>query len=79
MVDYGIALLLLTVFSFVPSSMITYLITERTKEEKQVQIVAGVSPMIYWLTALTWDTLVRLYVCRSSVRSPCQYGSASNR
>lgn len=35
--------------------MITYLIAERTKEEKQVQLVAGVTRLTYWSTASVWD------------------------
>lgn len=57
--DFGIALLLLISFSFVPASLISYLITERVKEEKRVQLVAGVKIVVYWATSFIWDFMVR--------------------
>lgn len=57
--DIGIALMMLTSFSFVPSSFISYVITERIQREKQVQIVAGVSPLTYWCSTFIWDLGVR--------------------
>ena len=56
--DFGIALLLLTSFSFVPASLISYLITERVKEEKRVQLVAGVKILVYWSVSFIWDFVV---------------------
>ena len=56
--DYGISILLLVAVSFVPSSLITYIVTERITREKQVQMVAGVSPLTYWSVAFAYDTLV---------------------
>lgn len=44
---------------FLPSGFISYLIGERKREEKQVQLITGVSKMMYWTTAAIWDIMVR--------------------
>ncbi|XP_059086217.1 retinal-specific phospholipid-transporting ATPase ABCA4-like [Tigriopus californicus] len=53
--DFGIALMMLTAFSFVPSSFVSYAVTERTQREKQVQFVAGVAPLTYWCATFIWN------------------------
>ena len=58
MATYAVAFMLLVSFSFLPASVVPYLINERTKNEKQVQIVAGVTPLTYWTTAFVWDLMV---------------------
>ncbi len=56
--DYGIALLMMAALSFAPAGMASYLVQERTREEKQVQLVAGVAVETYWAVALVWDLMV---------------------
>ena len=56
--DYGISLMVLLSIGFLPSGFITYPIQERTKEEKQVQLVLGVGKLTYWMVVLLWDLLV---------------------
>ena len=58
--DYTLALLLLTVISFVPTSSIIYLIQERTSEEKLVLRTFSVGPFMYWITSFIWDVIVSL-------------------
>ena len=59
--DYGVALLVLMALTFLPSGFITYLIEERKKEEKQVQLVTGVSKSTYWFATVVWDLMVILF------------------
>lgn len=47
---------------FLPSGFITYLIVERKKEEKQVQLVSGVSKSLYWMSAIIWDLMVFIFI-----------------
>ena len=66
--DYSLALLMLTVVTFVPTSTIVYLIQERTSEEKLVQRTFGVGPITYWTASLIWDTFISLiFLALSSV------------
>ena len=56
--DYGVSLLVLMSIGFVPSGFAAYLIRERNREEKQVQLVVGVSKLTYWLTTALYDLFV---------------------
>lgn len=56
--EIGIALVFLLGFAFVPSSFIVYVVRERTQEEKRLQYVGGVGPVLYWSSALLWDMLL---------------------
>ena len=60
--DYGVSLMLLLSVGFLPSGFITYLIRERKSEEKQVQLVSGVTKMTYWMTTFIWDFMVNTKV-----------------
>ena len=46
---------------FLPSGFIAYLIRERRREEKQVQMVIGVSKVTYWFATAFYDLLVCTY------------------
>ena len=58
LIDVGIAFLLMAAFSFLPSGLIPYIIVERKQKEKRVQLVSGVSPLLYWTTTFIWDVLI---------------------
>ena len=58
--DYGVSFMVLLVVGFLPSSFISYLIGERKREEKQVQIVSGVPKLTYWFATFIWDVLIML-------------------
>jgi len=60
--DYGIALIMMSAFSFVPAGMIVYLVAERAGEERRVQAVTGVSTAVYWSAAILWDAAVSLLI-----------------
>ena len=55
--DYGTVLILVTAFGLFPSALIPYLIMERSREEKRVQLVAGVSTVTYWFAKFAIDLL----------------------
>lgn len=57
--NYGVSLMVLVSIGFLPSGFISYLIGERKREEKQVQLVTGVSKITYWITAAIWDVMVK--------------------
>ena len=65
--DYGVSLMLLLSVGFLPSGFITYLIRERKSEEKQVQLVSGVTKMTYWMTTFIWDFMVNIEVSKNIV------------
>ena len=46
---------------FLPSGFIAYLIRERKREEKQVQLVIGVSKVTYWFATTIYDFFVSFY------------------
>jgi hypothetical protein len=71
--DYSLALLMLAVLTFVPTSSIVYLVQERTSQEKlvsapspddpmpsQVQRSFSVGPFTYWIASLLWDSAVSI-------------------
>ncbi|RWS28178.1 ATP-binding cassette sub-family A member 1-like protein, partial [Leptotrombidium deliense] len=53
--DAGIALIILVGFVFIPTSVVFFLVGERTREEKQLQRIFGVGTLLYWFSALIWD------------------------
>ncbi|KAI1293754.1 Phospholipid-transporting ATPase ABCA1 [Halotydeus destructor] len=53
--DTGISLIILVGFLFIPTSFVFYLVRERTEEEKQLQKIFGVGPVLYWFSAILWD------------------------
>lgn len=56
--DFGVSLVVLVAIGFLPSGFIAYLIRERKREEKQVQLVSGVTRLRYWLAISIWDFMV---------------------
>lgn len=55
--DAGIALIILVGFIFIPTSFIFYIVSERIHEEKQLQRIFGVGPLLYWMSSLMWDLI----------------------
>ncbi|CAG5057857.1 unnamed protein product [Parnassius apollo] len=56
--DAGITAMLLIAYSLVSAGAAIYLVTARCSQEKRLQLLAGVSPALYWTTALFWDMLI---------------------
>ncbi|RWS11467.1 ATP-binding cassette sub-family A member 1-like protein [Dinothrombium tinctorium] len=55
--DAGIALIILVGFVFIPTSVVFYIVKERTQEEKQLQRIFGIGTFLYWFSAMLWDML----------------------
>lgn len=56
-VDVLIAISVIFAMSFIPASFVLFLIDERVSNAKHLQMVSGVSPIIYWLSTFAWDML----------------------
>lgn len=58
--DYGISVIFLVAFTFIPAGLMVYVVNEYTNKEKQLQFLSGVGPFMYWTTSFLWD-MVRLF------------------
>ncbi|CAF4764109.1 unnamed protein product [Pieris macdunnoughi] len=58
--DAGISAMLLIGYSLVSAGAAIYLVTERTQKQKRLQLLCGVSPTVYWSSALICDMIVIL-------------------
>ncbi|CAD5112216.1 DgyrCDS1449 [Dimorphilus gyrociliatus] len=56
-VDVLIAISVIFALSFIPASFVLFLIDERVSNAKHLQLVSGVSPVVYWLSTFAWDML----------------------
>ncbi|CAN8021634.1 unnamed protein product [Ixodes persulcatus] len=53
--EVGIAIVILMGLSFIPSRVVVYVVNERVRDEKQVQRISGIGPLLYWTTTFIWD------------------------
>ena len=53
--DLFVAIFVIVALSFVPSSFVVYLVSDRISKSKHSQMVSGLHPVIYWLANYTWD------------------------
>ncbi|XP_068622894.1 uncharacterized protein ldd [Battus philenor] len=56
--DAGITAMILIAYSLVSAGGAIYLVTARCSQEKRLQMLAGVTPVLYWTTALVWDLAI---------------------
>ncbi|XP_069362244.1 uncharacterized protein ldd isoform X2 [Maniola hyperantus] len=56
--DAGISAMLLIAYSLVSAGAAVYLVTSRLSQEKHLQMLCGVSPGLYWGSALLWDMAI---------------------
>ncbi|CAB3232753.1 unnamed protein product [Arctia plantaginis] len=56
--DAGISGLLLIAYALISAGAAIYLVSSRRSQEKRLQLLCGVSPLLYWTTALVWDMLI---------------------
>ncbi|KAJ3594748.1 hypothetical protein NHX12_004055 [Muraenolepis orangiensis] len=54
-VDAVVAICVIFAMSFIPASFVLYLIQERATKAKHLQLVSGVSPLVYWVANFFWD------------------------
>ena len=55
--DVVIALFIIIAMSFVPASFVVFLVSERYSNAKHLQMVSGMSPLIFWISNYIWDML----------------------
>lgn len=56
--DAGISGLVLIAYSLVSAGAASHLVGARRSQEKRLQLLCGVSPLLYWAAALVWDMMV---------------------
>ncbi|XP_063366023.1 uncharacterized protein LOC134654508 [Cydia amplana] len=56
--DAGISGMLLVAYSLVTAGAAVYLVSNRTSQQKRLQLLTGVSPAAYWAAALVWDMAI---------------------
>lgn len=56
--DYGISVIFLVAFTFIPAGLMVYMVNEYTNKEKQLQFLSGVGPFMYWTTSFLWDMCI---------------------
>ncbi|KPJ11060.1 ATP-binding cassette sub-family A member 12 [Papilio machaon] len=56
--DAGVSAMLLIAFSLASAGGAVRLVTARASHQQRLQLLAGVTPALYWLTALVWDMMV---------------------
>ncbi|XP_075981913.1 lipid droplet defective isoform X2 [Anticarsia gemmatalis] len=56
--DAGISGLVLVAYALISAGAAIYLVSSRRSQEKRLQLLCGVTPMLYWTTALVWDMMI---------------------
>nr|XP_037871414.1 uncharacterized protein LOC101740576 isoform X2 [Bombyx mori] len=56
--DAGISSLVLVAYGLVSAGAGVWLVAARTSQQKRLQLLCGVSPLMYWTAALTWDVII---------------------
>lgn len=54
-VDVVIAMCVIFAMSFIPASLVMFLIEDRESNSKHLQFVSGVNPTMYWVANFIWD------------------------
>ncbi|XP_055359678.1 retinal-specific phospholipid-transporting ATPase ABCA4-like isoform X2 [Betta splendens] len=65
-VDAVVAICVIFAMSFIPASFVLYLIQERVTKAKHLQLVSGVSPLVYWVASFFWD-MINYALCAAMV------------
>ena len=53
--DVLIAIFIICAMAFVPASFVLFLVYEKSIKAKHLQIVSGISRVIYWIANYCWD------------------------
>ncbi|KAL5022830.1 hypothetical protein ScPMuIL_001985 [Solemya velum] len=56
-VDVVIAMCVIFAMSFIPASLVMFLIEDKESNSKHLQFVSGVNPTMYWVANFIWDML----------------------
>lgn len=60
MADAGISALVLVGYCLVSAGAAVYLVSARQHQEKRLQLLCGVTPVMYWSAALAADMIVSI-------------------
>jgi len=66
MANVTVAIVLILAMAFIPASFTVNVVHERVTKSKHLQLVAGVTPISYWLSTYVWDMvnfLIPTFVC----------------
>ncbi|XP_077992334.1 ATP-binding cassette sub-family A member 2-like [Glandiceps talaboti] len=55
-----VAIFILLGMSFIPASVMVFLVSERASKAKHLHFISGVSPFVYWISNYVWDMLMFL-------------------
>jgi len=78
------ALFLLIPFSYLPASCAMFVVQERTCGSQHLQLVSGVSPLVYWVSTFVWDitqyfvVIIGCYLVMLMYGATAFVGSAEN-
>ena len=70
------ALFVMVPFCYLPASFVLFVVRERAVKSKHLQLVSGVSPDLYWLATMLWDSVNYLLVCVAVMLVFVGYGNA---
>lgn len=62
-IDLFVAICMIFSLSFIPASFLVFLLEERETHSKQLQIVSGVKPYLYWVSNFIWDLVNYIVPC----------------
>eukprot|EP00794_Sanderia_malayensis_P008047 gene8047-8909_t len=65
--DLLVSIFVIVALSFVPSSFVVYLVSDRSSKSKHLQLVSGLNPIVYWLANYTWDMINYLIPATSCI------------
>jgi len=55
--DLSVAITVILAMGFIPASFVVFLVHEKASSGKHQQLLAGVSPMMYWVASYAWDMI----------------------
>lgn len=62
-IDLFVAICMIFSLSFIPASFLVFLLEERETQSKQLQIVSGIKPYLYWFSNFIWDLFNYVVPC----------------
>ena len=75
--DIGISLTILCAYSFIPAGFAIYIVRERITQEKRLQYVCGIKPLLYWASSFVWDYFYYLTIMLLTIAIIGAFGSTA--
>ena len=75
--DIGISLTILCAYSFIPAGFAIYVVRERITQEKRLQYVCGIKPLMYWVSSFVWDYFYYLMIMLLTIGLIGAFGSTA--